>query len=244
MVWKAKSTTDTALAQQPFLRAKKDHTPNLLKSITPSAARSSEHRLQIFSTMLDAIEEEVCLFCAMCLVRVGRGMTQIQQCNTLHKSTTDGGLCPALTSTCGQRGPAHSTCGLIRSPSVARILHAVHYRSVLIVQAVKRVHQPVRRPVHIPTVETAHLLTHHRTGFAAKLPEQIHCSLAPFGQFHTFHSGVANPARRLHMLASTKNSYIGCAATSCSASPHGGLYIWRSNSVLRGKGRHSPHGIF
>ena len=86
----------------------------------PSAARSSEHRLQIFSTMLDAIEEEVCLFCAMCLVRVGRGMTQIQQCNTLHKSTTDGGLCPALTSTCGQRGPAHSTCGLTRNPSVAR----------------------------------------------------------------------------------------------------------------------------
>ena len=129
-------------ASNRFFAQKKSHAESTQIN-HPSAARSSEHRMQIFSTMLDAIEE-VCLFCAMCLVRVGRGMTQIQQCN-------DGGLCPALTSTCGQRGPAHSTCGLVRSPSVARILNAVHYRSVLIVQAVKRVHQPVRRPIHIPT---------------------------------------------------------------------------------------------
>ena len=65
MVWKAKSTKDTALAQQPFLRAKKKSHAESTQINHPSAARSSEHRLQIFSTMLDAIEE-VCLFCAMC----------------------------------------------------------------------------------------------------------------------------------------------------------------------------------
>ena len=40
---------------------------------------------------------------------------------------------------------------LVLSPSATRILNAVLYRSVLIVQAVKRVHQPVRRPVQKPT---------------------------------------------------------------------------------------------
>ena len=52
------------------LRKKKSHAESSRIS-HPSAPRSSEPRLQMFSTKLDAIED-TCLFCVMCLVPVGR----------------------------------------------------------------------------------------------------------------------------------------------------------------------------
>ena len=210
----------------------------------PSAARSSEHRMQIFSTMLDAIEE-VCVSVLRHVFSACRAWDDAD--SAMQHSSQIYYRWRPLPSAHLHMWPARARAFHMRAHSQSKC--CAHSKCRALSQrphcASGQTCPPTCSPPSPYThVETAHLLTHHRTGFAARLPEQIHCSLAPLGEFHTFHSGVANPARRLHMLASTKNSYIGCAATSCSASPHGGLYIWRSNSVLRAKGRHSPHGIF
>ena len=109
----------------------------------PSAARSSETRLQMSGKMLDAIEE-VCLFCAMCFVRVGRVIRAAEDGDSSN-ATVFTGLPQMAASKQHSRQPPHVARG---SPSIS---HAVLYRSVLIVQAVKRVHQPVHRPVQKPT---------------------------------------------------------------------------------------------
>ena len=202
--------------------------------------------------MLDAIEE-VCLFCAMCLVRGGRVIqsrkTEIHSMQHslrgYHRWPLPNSFTP--TTTCGERKPEHSTC-----------------RPLSMVQALERFHQLLRCSVQIPKcrphISSPIIGLDVVRGFLAK---SIVSWLAPpknqtlllrgppkFLQHWHFTvllqnlHGASTYRSKLSRAASTKNSYIGCAASSCSASPDGGLHLWRSNSVVPTQCQHAPHGIF
>ena len=234
MVWTAKSTTDTALAQQPFLRAKKNTHAESNQINHPSAARSSETRLQMSGKMLDAIEE-VCLFCAMCLVRVGRVIRAAEDGDSPN-ATVFTELPQMAASKQHSRPPPHVASA---GPSIP---HAVLYRSVLMVQALERFHQLFRCSVQIPKwrphISSPIIGLDVVRGFSARsivfwlAPPQNQTLLlrGPPKFLQQWHftvllqnlHGASTYRTKLSMAASAKNSYIGCAASSCSASPDGG----------------------
>ena len=168
------------------------------------------------------------------------------------------GLPQMAASTQHSRPPPHVASA---GPSIP---HAVLYRSVLMVQALERFHQLFRCSVQIPEWRPHISSPITGLGVVRGFPNKsIVFWLAPpqnqtlllrnppkFLQQWHFTVVLQNPQgastyrSNLSMFASTKNSYIGCAASSCSASPDGGLHLWRSNSVVPTQCQHSPHGIF
>ena len=222
----------------------------------PSAARSSETRLQMSGKMLGAIEE-VCLFCAMCLVRVGRVIRAAEDGDSPN-ATVFTELSQMAASKQHSRSPPHVASA---GPNIP---HAVLYRSVLMVQALERFHQLFRCSVQIPEwrphISSPIIGLGVVRGFLNKsivfwlAPPQNQTLLlrGPPKFLQQWHftvllqklHGASTYGSDLSKSPSTKNSYIGCAASSCSASPDGGLHLWRSNSVVPTQCQHAPHGIF
>ena len=203
--------------------------------------------------MLDAIEE-VCLFCAMCLMRVGRVIHGADDADsvTQHSSQIYYRWRP-LPSAHLHMWPAPARAFHMRAHSQSKCCAHSKCRALS-----QRPHcasgqtcpRTVRRPVHFPTwrphISSAIVGLGLLRGFLNKSTVRW-LPLASFTHFTVVLQnlqGASTYRSNLSMLASTKNSYIGCAASSCSASPDGGLHLWRSNSVVPTQCRHSPQGIF